>query len=168
MRHCSTLGKASVIVSFQAKQNNKQTSPFNISDNLNIKCDTEDLFFNCPRDWWMIRKKSILDSGSVQLLRLWSPFTVPVLIWKKKLQFKHHQVDMCAGRSVIKSCSLLLVSDACVLEIAFCTGFSVSVLLGHLPWFPSLCDRLVFNTALLVESHRNWPSAISPCKQFLK
>ena len=57
MRHCSTLGKASMIVSFQAKQNNKQKSPFNISDNLNIKCDTEDLFFNCPRDWWMIWKK---------------------------------------------------------------------------------------------------------------
>lgn len=103
MRHCSTLGKVSMIVSFKAKQNNKQTSPFTTSDYPNIKCDTDDFFFNCPRDWWMIRNKFILDSGSVQLLKFWFPFTVPVLIWKKKLQFKQHQVDMCAGRSIMKS-----------------------------------------------------------------
>lgn len=57
LRHWSTLGKASMIVSFKAKQNNKQTFPFTTSDYPNIRCDTDDFFFNCPRHWWMIWKK---------------------------------------------------------------------------------------------------------------
>lgn len=144
-----------MIVSFKAKQNNKQTSPFTTSDYPNIRCGTDDFFFNCPRDWWMIRKKPILNSGSVQLLRFWSPFTVFFQSSSEKRSCSLNNTRLIyvrVGLSSSLTCSLLLISDARVLEIAFCTGFSVSLLLGHLPWFPSPCDRLVFNTALLVES----------------
>lgn len=154
LRHWSTLGKASMIVSF--KQNRTINRHFLLlSDYPNIRCDTDDFFFNCPRHWWMIWKKIYTKLRLSAALKVWSPFAVFFQSSsEKRRSCSLNSTRLICVRMGLSSFLLvpsLLISDAWVLEIAFCTGFSVSLLLGHL-WFPSPCDRLVFNTALLVES----------------
>lgn len=60
------LGKASMITSFKAKQNNKQTSPFTTLCIQTFKCGVGGIFFNCQR-WVDDIEKYILWSSSVQL-----------------------------------------------------------------------------------------------------